>query len=70
VNRARRYGDAKAATDRTTLKNYDYLISRRGLDDVQLAREVDTLVHGAGGVVMDELRRPGVTAATEPNLEA
>lgn len=46
------------------LLNYDYLVRNRGLEDVELAVDSDTLVLGDGGVTLDELCRPGFTAAT------
>ncbi|MBF8187468.1 hypothetical protein ITP53_17345 [Nonomuraea sp. K274] len=49
---------------RTALKNYDALIRSRGLDDVELDWDTDTLVLAHGGVVIDELCRPGFTDAT------
>ncbi|WP_214110684.1 hypothetical protein [Acrocarpospora catenulata] len=49
---------------RIALLNYDCLIRERGLDDVVLALDSDTLAFGNGGVVIDELCRPGFTSAT------
>ncbi|MEV4888763.1 hypothetical protein AB0K48_05160 [Nonomuraea sp. NPDC055795] len=49
---------------RIALMNYDCLIRDRGLDDVELAWDSDTLVLAHGGVVIDELCRPGFTDAT------
>ncbi len=50
---------------RIALKNYDYLLRSKGLDDVHLGWESNTLVFGDGGNLIDELARPGFTPATE-----
>ncbi|MEH0821838.1 MULTISPECIES: hypothetical protein [unclassified Micromonospora] len=47
------------------LRNYDWLVRHRGLDDVALAWDSDTLVHGDTGVSIDTLCEPGFTPATE-----
>jgi hypothetical protein len=49
---------------RIALKNYDWLIRSRGLDDVELAWESDTLVYGDGGAIIDVLLGAGFTPAT------
>lgn len=49
---------------RIALKNYDWLIRNRGLDDVELAWDVDTIVYGDGGAVIDTLCEAGFTPAT------
>lgn len=49
---------------RIALMNYDWMVRNRGLDDVQLAWESDTLVYGDGGAVIDTLAEPGFTPAT------
>jgi hypothetical protein len=49
---------------RTALKNYDWMIRNRGLDDVSLQWDVDTIVYGDGGAVIDVLCEPGFTPAT------
>ncbi|MGV9776594.1 hypothetical protein [Streptosporangium sp. NPDC003464] len=49
---------------RIALKNYDNLIRSRGLDDVQLHWDSDTLVYGNGGVVIDTLLDPGFTGVS------
>jgi len=47
------------------LKNYDYLIRSRGLDEVELHWESDTLVYGDGGATFESsLLRAGFTPAT------
>lgn len=46
------------------LKNYDYLVRSKGLDDVALAWESDTLVWGDGGSDIETLTEPGFTPAT------
>jgi hypothetical protein len=48
----------------TALRNYDWLVRDRGLDDVVLAWDTDTLVYGDGGALIEELTRPGFTPAT------
>ncbi|MFY1689237.1 hypothetical protein [Plantactinospora sp. WMMB782] len=49
---------------RIALQNYDWLVRNRGLDDVELAWDSDTLVSGSGGVVIESLCEPGFTPAT------
>lgn len=51
---------------RIALMNYDRMIRSRGLDDVELHWPSGTLAYGDGGVVVDELCRPGFTDATTP----
>lgn len=49
---------------RVALKNYDFLVRNRGLDDVALDWTTDTLIWGDGGAVMDTLLEEGFTPAT------
>jgi len=58
--------DFRSVTEetRTALRNYDWLIRNRRPEDVELHWDSDTLVLGDGGVVIDELTRPGFTPAT------
>lgn len=49
---------------RVALKNYDWLVRNRGLDDVELAWDSDTLVYGDGGAGIDTLCESGFTPAT------
>jgi hypothetical protein len=49
---------------RIALRNYDFLVRARGLDDVSLDWDTDTLIYGDGGAVMDTLCEPGFTPAT------
>ena len=49
---------------RIAVRNYDWMVRNRGLDDVELAWDSDTLVYGDGGVVIDELCQEGFTPAT------
>lgn len=46
------------------LKNYDWLVRNKGLDDVTLAWDSKTLVYGDGGATMETLLEPGFTPAT------
>jgi len=46
--------------------NYDCLTRTRGVADVGLHWDSNTLVWGDGGAVIDELFRPGFTDATTP----
>lgn len=46
------------------LKNYDWLVRNKGLDGVELAWNSNTLVAGDGGVMVDDLLKPGFTPAT------
>lgn len=48
----------------TALKNYDWLVRNRSLDDVGLHWDSDTVVYGDGGADINELCRPGFTPAT------
>jgi hypothetical protein len=54
-----------SAETRTALKNYDWMVRNRGLDDVDLAWDSDTVVYGDGGTVIQMLCEPGFTPATE-----
>ncbi|WP_018683366.1 hypothetical protein [Actinokineospora enzanensis] len=49
---------------RIALKNYDNLIRSRGLDDVELHWDSDTVVYGDGGVDIDVLLDPGFTSVS------
>jgi hypothetical protein len=49
---------------RIALKNYDHLIRYRGLDDVGLHWDSNTLVYGDGGADIDVLCEAGFTPAT------
>ncbi len=49
---------------RIALKNYDWMIRNRGLDDVELAWDGDTLVYGDGGATIDTLCEPRFSPAT------
>jgi hypothetical protein len=49
----------------TALRNYDWLVRDRGLDDVTLDWETETLAYGDGGVLIDTLCEPGFTPATD-----
>lgn len=49
---------------RIALKNYDNLIRSRGLDDVKLAWDSDTLVYGEGGAEIDVLLDPSFTGVS------
>ena len=49
---------------RIALKNYDWMVRNRGLDDVELHWASDTIVYGDGGAIIDEVCRPGFTPAT------
>ena len=49
---------------RIALKNYDYLVRQRGLDDVSLDWDSETLVYGDGGASVETLCEPGFTPAT------
>ncbi|WP_392891848.1 hypothetical protein [Streptomyces sp. LN699] len=46
------------------LRNYDYIVRNKGLDDVQLDWDSDTLVSGDGGYDISYLTEPGFTPAT------
>ena len=59
-------GPGLTAETMTALRNYDWLVRSRGLDDVHLDWDMDTLVYGDGGALIQELTRPGFTRATEP----
>ncbi|WP_285040938.1 hypothetical protein [Plantibacter sp. LMC-P-059a] len=41
------------------LKNYDALVRNKGLDQVSLDWETNTVIYGDGGAVMDVLLDPG-----------
>ncbi|MEV6367569.1 hypothetical protein AB0L86_11820 [Micromonospora musae] len=49
---------------RIALLNYDWMVRNRGLDDVALDWDSDTLVYGDGGATMETLCEPGFTPAT------
>ena len=49
---------------RIALKNYDWMLRNRGLDDVSIDWFSDTLVYGDGGGVLDLLCEPGFTPGT------
>ncbi|MFG2002089.1 hypothetical protein ACGFNU_23350 [Spirillospora sp. NPDC048911] len=49
---------------RIALKNYDNLVRSRGLDDVQLDWDTDTLVYGDGGATIDTLLDPDFTGVS------
>ncbi|MFJ8582510.1 hypothetical protein [Micromonospora sp. NPDC093277] len=49
---------------RIALLNYDWLVRNRGLDDVGLDLDTDTLVYGDGGATIETLCEPGFTPAT------
>ncbi len=51
---------------RIALKNYDNLIRTRGLDDVELHWESDTLVYGDGGADISLLLDPSFTGLQRP----
>ena len=53
----------------TVLKNYDYLIRRRGLDDVLLDWATNSLACGEVAVLITALVRPGFTPATEDGAD-
>jgi hypothetical protein len=53
---------------RTALQNYDWMVRNRGLDDVDLAWDSDTLVYGDGGAVIETLCEPGFTPATRSDV--
>lgn len=46
------------------LRNYDYLVRNKGLDEVELAWDSDTLVSGDGGYEISLLAERGFTPAT------
>ena len=67
------WGEDLGATERTggltsetvtALRNYDWLVRHRGLDDVVLDWETDSLAFGDGAVLVEELTRAGLTPAT------
>lgn len=47
------------------LKNYDWMVRNRGLENVGLHWDSDTIVYGDGGAVVDVLLDPGFTPATK-----
>jgi hypothetical protein len=49
---------------RVALQNYDWLVRNRGLDDVSLDWNSESLVYGEGGAGIDTLCEPGFTPAT------
>ncbi|MEU4661050.1 hypothetical protein AB0F83_04785 [Micromonospora chalcea] len=49
---------------RIALLNYDWLVRNRGLDDVALDWDTDTVVYGDGGATFGSLCDPGFTPAT------
>jgi hypothetical protein len=51
-------------TTRVALKNYDWMVRNRGVDDVALHWDSDTIVYGDGGGTVDLLCEPGFTPAT------
>jgi len=46
------------------LRNYDWMVRDRGLDNVALAWDSETLVYGDGGTGIEALCEPGLTPAT------
>jgi hypothetical protein len=48
----------------TALRNYDWLVRNRRVDDIVLAWDTGTLVYGDGGALIEELARPGFTPVT------
>jgi hypothetical protein len=50
------------------LRNYDWLIRNRGLDNVSLHLESDALVWGDDGGHITALCEPGFTPATDPGM--
>ncbi|MEU1530156.1 hypothetical protein [Streptomyces fagopyri] len=46
------------------LKNYDWLVRNKGLDEVELHWESDSLVSGDGGYEISLLTDPGFTPGT------
>jgi hypothetical protein len=50
---------------RVALQNYDWLIRNRGLQDVELDWNSDTLVYGDGGADVETLCERGFTPATD-----
>jgi hypothetical protein len=66
-------GEDRIAADRTgclagetiiALRNYDWLVRNRGLDDVTLEWDTGTLAYGDGGALIGDLARPGFIPAT------
>jgi hypothetical protein len=53
---------------RIALKNYDWMIRNRGLNDVELDWNTDTLIYGDGGGVIELLCEPGFTPATNDGV--
>ncbi|MFF7093000.1 hypothetical protein ACFY9A_11465 [Streptomyces rubradiris] len=51
----------------TALKNYDWLVRNKGLGDVELHWESDSLVSGDGGYEISLLIEPGFTPGTLEN---
>ncbi|UXY23364.1 hypothetical protein N8I84_35180 [Streptomyces cynarae] len=48
----------------TALKNYDWLVRNKGLDEVELHWDSDSLISGEGGYEISLLTAPGFTPAT------
>lgn len=46
------------------LKNYDWLVRNKGLDEVELHWDSDSLISGEGGYEISLLTDPGFTPAT------
>jgi hypothetical protein len=51
----------------TALKNYDWLVRNKGLGEVELHWESDSLVSGDGGYEISQLTEPGFTPGTRQN---
>lgn len=51
-------------TTKVALKNYDWMVRNKGLDDVELHWDSDTIVYGDGGGTIELLCEPGFTPAT------
>jgi len=49
---------------RVALKNYDRMIRNKGLDEIELAWDSDTLVDRDGGYTIEVLCKKGFTSAT------
>lgn len=49
---------------RIALRNYDWLVRNRGLDDVGLDWDTGTLIYGDGAAVIETLCEAGFTPAT------
>ncbi|OHV29065.1 hypothetical protein BBK14_34190 [Parafrankia soli] len=57
-------GSRMSEETRIALRNYDWMVRNRGLDDVELHWDSDTLVYGSGGVEIGTLLEPGFTPGT------